>query len=84
MVDLMYCLTYLLFFDILLLYYYINLRSLIIFWLSSEYINLSLSIYLSFSFAIPSELFYGEILETFVVLLVILSPIKSPAALAVL
>ena len=84
MVDLMYCLKYLLFFDILLLYYYINLRSLIIFWLSSGYINLSWSISLSLSFAIPSELFYGEILKTFVVLLAILLPIKSPAVLAVL
>ena len=57
MVDLMYCLTYLLYFDIALLYYCIDLRSLIIFCHSSGDIYLSLGISLSCSFVTVSELF---------------------------
>ena len=72
MAHLVYCLTSLLFFDIPLLYYYINLRSSIIFFLSSGDIYLPLCTSLSFSFVIVSELF-----ETFVILLAILLPIKS-------
>ena len=48
-VDLVYCLTNLLFFYIPLLYYYINLRSSIIFCLFSGDIYLSLYIYLYIS-----------------------------------
>ena len=42
-----------------------------------------LGISLSGSFVIFSELFCGELLETFVILLAILLPIKSSAAFAV-
>ena len=73
----------LLFFDIPLLCYCINLRSLIMFCLSSGDIHLYLGISLSFSFVVVSELFSGELLETFVMLLVILLPIKPPVASAV-
>ena len=83
MVDLVYYLTNLLFFDIALLYYYINLGWSIIFFLSFGDIYLSLSISLSFSFVIVSESFCGELLKTFVILLGILLPIKSPVASAV-
>ena len=74
MVDLLYDLISLIFFDIPLLYYYIiilildhqkfssfNLRPSIILCLSSEGISLSLSISSSF----VSELFFGEVVETF-------------------
>ena len=78
MVHLVYCLT-----NIPLLYYYINLRSSIDSCLSSGDIYLSLGTYLSGliffdSFIIASELFYGEVFETFVILSVILFSIKSP------
>ena len=55
-------------FDISWLYYYINLRSSIILCLSSGDIYLSLGISLSCSFVIVSELFWSELLETFVIL----------------
>ena len=64
----------LLFFDIPLLYYYINLSSSIIFCLFSGErhiffgISLSSLIY-SGSFVTVSELFCGEVTETFVILL---------------
>ena len=71
MVDSLYHIISLLFFDISLLYYYINLksssfdlRSLIIFCLNSEGINLSVSI----SYLFFSELFFGEVFETLVIL----------------
>ena len=83
MVDLLYYLTSLFFFDVTVLYYYINLRSSIIFWLSSGDIYLSFGISLSCSFVIVSELFCNERLGTFVILLAILLPIKSPVASAV-
>ena len=83
MVDLLYYLTSLFFFDVTVLYYYINLRSSIIFWLSSGDIYLSFGISLSCSFVIVSELFCNERLGTFVTLLAILLPIKSPVASAV-
>ena len=54
-----------------------------IFYLSSRDIYLSFSISLSFSFVIVPELFCGEILETFAMLLAIVSAIKSPVASAV-
>ena len=79
MIDLVYYQTNLLFSDIALLYYYINLRSSIIFCFSSGNIYLSLSCL----FVIVSELFCGNLLETFVILLAILLPIKSPVASAV-
>ena len=55
-----YCLTNLLFFDIPLLYFYINPRSTIIFCLSSGDIYLSLDISLLCSFVTVSELFCRE------------------------
>ena len=81
MVDLVYCLTNLLFFDIPLLHYYniiFNLRLSVIFCLSSGDIYLSLGISLSCLFVFVSELFC-EFCETFV----ILSRIKSLVASAV-
>ena len=57
-----------------------NLRS-IIFCLSLENIYLCLGISLSCSFL--AELFCGDVCETFVILLAILLPIKSPVASAV-
>ena len=87
MVDLLYFLTNLLFFDIPLLYcYYINLRSFIIFYLFLEtYIFLLVFIYpvFSVSFSTVSKLFFGDVFEIFVTLRAILLPIKSPVASAV-
>ena len=80
MVDLVYCLINFLFFDFQLLYYYINLRSLIIFYLSCGDIYLSLGISLLCSFVAVSELFFSKIFETFVILSVLFLPIKSPVA----
>ena len=67
----------LLFLDIPLLCYYINLRSSIIFCLSSGdiYLSLGISSLLSLSTLI-SELFCGEVFENFVILTVILLLIK--------
>ena len=84
MVDLVYYQTNLLLFDVLLLYFYINLRSSIIFCLSSGEMYLSLGIIsLSCLFVIASELFCIELLETLVTLSAILLPIESPDASAV-
>ena len=85
MVDLVYCLTSLLFFGIPILYYYINLRSLRIFCLFSGDIYLSFGITLSnlifsASLSTVSELFCGEVFETFVILSAILLAIKLPVA----
>ena len=55
----------LLFFDILLVYYNINIRSGIIFCLSSGDIYLSLSISLPCSFVTVSELFCSEDFENY-------------------
>ena len=82
MVDLMYCLAYLLLFDIPLLYYYINLKSSIIFCVSSGDIYLSSVISLSCSFVTVSQLFCDKVFETFVILPSILLPIKLPVAFA--
>ena len=81
MVDLVYSVTSLLFFDIPLLYYYINLRSLITFCIFSGDIYLSFGISLSIlifsaSFVAISELFNGEVLEAFAILSVVPLPIK--------
>ena len=73
MVDLLYHLV------ILVLYYYINLRSSVTFFLSFGDIYLSLSIFSPFI----TELFYGEIFETLVVLLAILFPVNLPVVSAV-
>ena len=64
------------------MYYYINLRSSIISCLSSRNIYLSLCISLSCSI-FSSELFCGEVLETFVIPSAILFLIKSPVTSAV-
>ena len=89
MVDLVYCLTNLLFFDIALLYYYINLRSLIICSLFSRNIYFSLGIALSnpvffVSSSIVLEPSCGELPETYVIFWSILLSIKSAVAFAVL
>ena len=70
------------FFDISLLYYF-NLSLSIIACLSSGDTYLSLGISLSCSFVTVSEIFCCEFFETFVILLAILFPIKSPVASAV-
>ena len=67
-----------------LLYDNINLRSSIVFCLSSKDIYFSLGISLSCSFLIVSELFCGEVVATFKNLSTILSPIKSQVPLVVL
>ena len=79
MAELVYYLTNLLFFDIPLLYYYINLRSSVILCPSSGDVYLCLGISLSCSFVTVSGLFCCEVFETFLILLAILLPIKSPA-----
>ena len=83
MVDLVDYLTNLLFFDIPLLYCYINLRSSVIFCLSFEDIYFSLDIYLSWSSVTVSELFCDKYFETFLILLAISLQIKSPVAFVV-
>ena len=79
MVDLVYSPTGFLFFDIPLLYYYINLRSSIVccvFW-GDIYLSLGVSISLT-------ELLCGKLFEAFVILLENILPIGSPVASAVL
>ena len=88
LISLLLLLFIYLFIDIPLLYYHINLRSLIICCLSSGDVYHSLSISLltsifSSSFVTISELFYGEVFVTFVIQSAILLPIKSPVAFAV-
>ena len=75
----------LLLFDIPLLYYHINLRSLIIYSLFSGNIDLSFGIpqwnpIISVSFSTVSELFCRELLGTFVILSAFLLRVKSPFA----
>ena len=81
MVDLIYCLTNLLFFDIPLLCYYTNLNSSIICCFSSEDIDLSFGITVSLFFCECN--FLGDFFETLVILSAYLLQIKSPVALAV-
>ena len=89
MVASMYCLTNLLFFDIALLYYYINLSSSIIHCLSLGYIYIYISIYLLFgisiSFLICFKLFckFYSFNDFFVILSAILLTIKSVVGSAV-
>ena len=79
------------FFDISLLYYYLNVKSSITFCLFSRDIYLSLGICLSYSFITVSELFCCKFFKTFVILpsynlataSAILLPIKSPVVSAV-
>ena len=82
MVDLAYCLKNLLFFDISLLYYYINVKSSITFCLASGDIHFSLGISLSCSYVTISELFYCNAFETCVILSANLLPTKSQVASA--
>ena len=81
MVDLVYCLSSLLFFNFSLLYYYIDLNSSILFCFCSRDIYLFLGISVPLSTA--SEIFCGYFFETFVILLVILLSINSPITSAV-
>ena len=76
-------LTIYLFFDIPLLYYYISLRSLIIFNPFSGDTYLCLGVFLprlifSVSFVTVSKLFCGKIIRTLFILPVIVLPIESP------
>ena len=75
MVDLMYCLTNLLFFDIPL--YYTNLNSTIICCLLSGYIYIYIYIYLSFGISISfSTVFECNFFETLAILSAILLPMN--------
>ena len=78
MVDLTYCLTNLLFFDISLLYYYINLSSSVSCCLFCGDIYLSFGI--SISLLASSKLFFEDFFEAMVILSAILLPNKSPVA----
>ena len=87
MVDSMYCLTILLFFDIQL-YYYINLRSSIIslpfFWSFISFFRcFFIMVNISCSFITVSKIFCGKVLETSVFLLATLLPIRSVVASSV-
>ena len=79
MVDLMYYLINLLFFDIPLLYYHTNLNSSIICCLFSGDIYLSFGISNSSTFCECNSL--EDFFEIFLILSAILLPIKSPVAL---
>ena len=81
MVDLMYCLTNLLFFDIPLLHNYTNLNSSIICCLFLGDIHLSFDIYVSFSSVFECNSF-GDF-EILVILSAILLPSRSLVASAV-
>ena len=76
----MYYLIIVLFFDIRLLYYYINLRLLIVLCLSSGDMNLSLGIFYHAHFVTVSKSSCGELFETFVILSGILLPSKLRVA----
>ena len=83
--GLVYYVNLVIIFDILVSYYYINLKSLIICCLFSRGVYISLGISLScsifsVSFATVPEMFCVEVLETFVVLSATLSQVKSPIA----
>ena len=83
MVDLMHCLTNLLFFDIPLLYCYTNLNSSIICCLSSGDMYLFLWVVISTSSSSSSLLLLEGFFETIVILSGILLPIKSAVDSAV-
>ena len=74
---------FLLFFDIPLLHYYINLSSSIIACLSSGDTYLSLGISLSCSFVIVFQLFCGKVFQTFIIISAILFPVKSTVVFSV-
>ena len=85
--DLVCFLTDLLFLDIQWLYYYINVRSPIIFplYFGDIYLfpgNLLSNPMFCILFLTVPELFIREVLETFVILSAILLPIKQPVASA--
>ena len=84
MIDWAYCSISLLCFEIPLLYYYVNLGSLIICCLSPGdiYLSFSISLY-SISFLTISKLFRGELSENFVILSAILLLITLPFSSAV-
>ena len=78
MVDLLYCLINVFFFDIL--YYVIIIDTIIIIIIIIIVINTIIIIFLRIFFKNVSKLFCGEFFETYVILSVILFTIKSPAA----
>ena len=80
MLHFLYCLASSFFIYSIILYYSINLKSLIIFCYCSGDIHLSLNIYSLF----VSELLVVKVFETLVSSLGISFPIKSPVASAVL
>ena len=79
----MYSLRNLLFFDIPLLCYYINLRLSITFCLFSGDLYLSLDISLPWSFVTVSEWFCCQFFQSLVILLAISLPVTPPVASAV-
>ena len=82
MFDLIHYLKKFSFLYVPLLSCYINLRTLIIFCLSSGDIYFSLGISVSCSFIVLSKLFCSKLIETFVILLAILLPTKLPVVSA--
>ena len=79
MIDLVYWLRNLLFFDIPLLYYHVNLRSSINFCrYISFFWDISSKSNIFCFFVTVSELFCGEVIKNFIILSEILLPIKSP------
>ena len=84
MLDLLYHLISLLFFDITLFYYYSNLSLLIVcFFFFLRYMHISVGISLSSpifpsSFVTISELLYSEVFGTFEIISAVLLLIKSP------
>ena len=83
MLDLLYHLISLLFFDITLFYYYNNLSLLIVCFFFLRYMHISVGISLSSpifpsSFVTISELFYSEVFGTFEIISAVLLLIKSP------
>ena len=84
MVDLMHCLTNLLFFDIPLLYYYTNHNSSIICCIFSGDIYLSFGVSeSSFASLFCERNFVLDFFETLLILSTILLPTESPVASAV-
>ena len=80
MVDLLYCLINVFFFDILYYVIIIDTIIIIIIIIIIIVINTIIIIFLRIFFKNVSKLFCGEFFETYVILSVILFTIKSPAA----
>ena len=78
MADLVYCATNILFFDIPLSYYYINLNTIYCLSSGDLYLSFGISVLLS----TVSRVLCSEVCETFVILFSILLSIKLPVVSA--